>query len=218
MPRPDNPGDKLNEGVHREYSALAPEYNRRWSRYIEANVRETLKRLPALAEKPRILDVGCGTGVLLAALAERWPHASLAGVDPTGEMLAVAGQRLPLSTNLQQAPAETLPFPDDSFDLVISTSVFHYVGEPEKALLEMHRVLRPGGQVVITDWCRDYLSIRLLGLWLRLTRKPFHHIYRSSELAALLRESGFREAQSERYKTSPLWGMMTLTATTPGKH
>ena len=201
-----------NNRVLAEYRKLAPDYDRAWSGYIEASINATLCRLPALPDNARILDVGCGTGVLLAALAERWPRAALTGVDPTGEMLARAGQRLPLSTNLQQAPAEVLPFPDDSFDLVISTSVFHYVGEPEKALQEMHRVLRPGGHVVITDWCADYAGIRLLGLWLRLVRKPFHHIYRASELSGLLRESGFREAQCDRYKTSPLWGMMTLVA------
>src|SRR5690606_21591992 len=142
-----------------EYGRMASEYDQRWSFYIEASTRETLARL-TLTPRARLLDVGCGTGALLARLAPVRPEAHLTGIDPVPGMLEVARRRLPSRVALCQGWAEALPFADRSFDVVVSSSAFHYMRGAALALAGMARVLRPGGEMVITDWCADFLSCR----------------------------------------------------------
>ncbi len=162
-----------------------------------------------------LLDVGCGTGVLLAALFDKCPQATLMGLDPVPGMLRVARKRLSPEIGLTEARAETLPFADAVFDVVVSCSVFHYIRQPQKALCEIRRVLRPGGQVVLTDWCADYLTCRILYRYLRLRGMSCHRVYQRAELLDLFRRAGFANLQGERYKINWLWGLMTVRATKP---
>ena len=195
-----------------EYARLAPEYDAKWSFYVEATARETLARLD-LQPSDRLLDVGCGTGALLHRLCGQHPAALLAGVDPVPEMLAVARRRLPPEVLLREGWAERLPFDDDQFDVVLSCNVFHYVRHPVAALREMSRVLRPEGRLVITDWCDDYLACRVCDLYLRLFSPGHFRTYRKRECRNLLLEAGHQEVDVERYKISWLWGLMTASAT-----
>lgn len=156
--------------VVQEYSAAAKDYDTKWAFYVESTTRETLRRLP-IAANDRVLDVGCGTGELLARLAARYPDAQLAGLDPVEEMLAVAKAKLSEKVDLRVGWANELPWADHSFDVVVSCNMFHYITHPVAAVREMERVVRPGGKVVITDWCDDYLACRLCNLYLRFTTK-----------------------------------------------
>ncbi|HEX2254931.1 MAG TPA: class I SAM-dependent methyltransferase [Thermoanaerobaculia bacterium] len=195
----------------REYSRLAPEYDSRWSFYVEASTEETLARLRPEAVTS-VLDVGCGTGALLERLARRHPEAALAGVDPVAEMLAVARSRLSPDVDLRQGWAEQLPFADDSFDVVTSCNMFHYLREPRAALREMGRVLRVGGQLLVTDWCDDYLACRIVDWYLRLVSPAHVKVYGQRECLRLLAEAGQPQAEIERYKISWRWGLMTASA------
>lgn len=197
-----------------EYARLAHQYESRWSRYVEATADHTLARLGSTAPEA-VLDVGCGTGHLLQKIAERFPSAHLAGIDPTPEMLALAREKLPSSAELRRAFAEQLPFPADRFDVVISANVFHYLRRPDDVLREMLRVLRPGGKLIITDWCDDYLACRICDLWLRRFNPAHHRTYKSRECEAMLERAGARDITVERYKISLLWGMMTASAVKP---
>ena len=140
--------------VVEEYSRLAPDYDTRWSFYVEATTRETMARL-VLQPTDRLLDVGCGTGALLYRLACSHPPSQLAGLDPVAEMLAIARRRLPEGIELREGWVEQLPYEDAAFDVVISCSMFHYVRRPIAAIREMERGLRPGGQLVIPCWGDD---------------------------------------------------------------
>lgn len=206
---------KEYEPLRREYSTMASQYDNRWKFYVEASIRETLRRL-RVAPWDRVLDVGCGTGALLEALSLAAPRAKLAGVDLSGEMLEVGRRRLRTAIDLRQACAEVLPFGDAEFDLVVSTNVFHFIRHPVAALREMGRVLRPSGSVLITDWCDDYLACRVCDMFLRVFSRGHFRTYGSKECRELLVESGFGRPKVERYRINWLWGLMTATASKDG--
>jgi ubiquinone/menaquinone biosynthesis C-methylase UbiE len=97
-----------------------------------------------------VLDVGCGTGRLLRKVKERWPMARLIGVDGAAGMIAKARQLMPYAT-FYVSNAESLPLPDDSVDLALSTASFHHWQDKEKALREIKRVLRLDGRFYLGD-------------------------------------------------------------------
>ena len=154
------------EPVVKEYAEAAKVYDKKWSFYVNATTLETMSRL-RVARSDRVLDVGCGTGELLARLAAKYPAAHLSGLDPVPEMLEVAREKLSERVELRVGWANELPWPEASFDLVVSCNMFHYITHPVAAVQEMERVLRPGGHLVITDWCDDYLACRVCNLYLQ---------------------------------------------------
>lgn len=204
----------ISDPVVSEYAAAAKDYDEKWSFYVEATTRETLKRLP-MSEDGRVLDVGCGTGELLARIAGRYPRAVLAGIDPVAEMLAVARKKLPDRADFRVGYANALPWPDASFDVAVSCNMFHYVTHPVPALREMTRVLKPGGKLVITDWCDDYLACRICNIYLRMTNRAYYKTYRQHECLELLAAAGHPDVQIERYKINWLWGLMTAVVVKP---
>lgn len=102
----------------------------------------------------RVLDVGCGTGAVAAALADR-AAAKVWGVEASSEMLAVARARVPRGVGLKQGRAEELPFRDAWFDRVLYSLVIHLVDRP-LALADAARVLVPGGRVVIATFAHEH--------------------------------------------------------------
>ena len=122
-------------------------------------VNQRLRTLAALAlaHGESVLDAGCGTGLLLEQEALAVGSEGRAeGVDFSDAMLAHArGRCAPLEqVRLQQGSIETLPFEDASFDAVSCTQTLLYVEDMDKALREIHRVLKPRGRIAIieTDW------------------------------------------------------------------
>lgn len=100
----------------------------------------------------RVLDVACGTGILAREAALRTgPTGSVTGLDPSPGMLAVAGRIAP-TVEWRQGMAEALPFPDQSFDVVVSQFGLMFFTDRRQALGEMLRVLAPGGNLVIAVW------------------------------------------------------------------
>ena len=195
------------------YGSSRLSYDERWAAYIAASVRETLNRMPVRAGD-RVLDVGCGTGSLLSALLHREPDIAAAGVDISPAMLEVARTKLDPSVPLVAAGAERLPFSDATFDIVVSSSSMHYWREVDVALREIVRVLRPDGHLVLTDWCTDYLTVRVLDAVLRITERR-HAAYNRLGCDRALAQAGFVDRRIDRYKIDCFWGLMTAVATGP---
>ncbi len=97
----------------------------------------------------RILDAGCGSGPLLAALRDR--GAIVTGIDKSAGMLELARRRLGDGADLQVAVlGGPLPFPDDAFEDVTASLVLHYLQDWGPALAELRRVLKPGGRLIVS--------------------------------------------------------------------
>ena len=103
-------------------------------------------------ENRRILDVGCGLGMYVRQM--RRFSSEVYGVDVDAEKVAEASQFLP---NVYTAPAESLPFPDDYFDVILLHEVIEHVDDDRQTIREAYRCLRPGGRIVIYAPNRLYL-------------------------------------------------------------
>ncbi len=100
----------------------------------------------------RVLDVACGTGVLSREVASRvTPSGYVVGLDPNPGMLAVAEGLTP-EIDWKRGVAESLPFPDKSFDTVVSQFGLMFFSDRHQAVREMLRVLSPGGRLVVAVW------------------------------------------------------------------
>lgn len=195
--------------IRDEYTAAAERYEARWPEYIRHTTGRTLEHVE-IQPGARLLDVGCGTGALLRTAAARFPGTWLAGADLVPAMLRVA-RRADERTPLVASDAAALPFADRCIDVVVSVSSLHFWPDPVTVLREAARVLRPGGLLVLTDWCADFLRVRIIDRALRLSgRASYHRMYRVRECAALLDDAGFSIRAQERHTAGAQWGLMTL--------
>ena len=124
----------------------------------ERRFRERLLAPARLQPGESVLDVGCGTGGLAMAAKRRvGGTGEVHGVDASPEMIARANakpRRAGLAARFEIALAESLPFPDARFDVVLSTVMLHHLPRAvrEQSVREMARVLRPGGRVLVVDF------------------------------------------------------------------
>ncbi len=204
--------DELETGkLLKEYTALAPTYDRHWSTYLHASLSMTTE-LVADLPADRVLDVACGTGQLLEMLIEHPDDPELFGIDRVPAMLEVAKQRIGQRAILLEASAEKLPFDHGAFQLVTCTNALHYFPDAVGALREMRRVLAPTGNLVITDWCRDYTTMNLLNRILPWTRHAHVHTFSLGDLEQNLARCGLNMIGSSRKKIDWCWGLMTVHA------
>lgn len=109
----------------------------------------------------RLLEVGCGNGLLLSKLRERFPSIGLTGLDYSPDMLALAAGRELDDCDLRQGDVRTLPFPSAAFDVIVSERCLINILDEEgqrEGLEELHRVLRPGGYLVFIEAFTDGLD------------------------------------------------------------
>jgi SAM-dependent methyltransferase len=132
------------------FTVSADAYDRFMGRYSTL-LSPQLCDLAGVAPGQRVLDVGCGPGALTAELVARIGADSVAAADPSEPFVAAARTRNP-GVDVQQAPAERLPFPDDAFDAALAQLVVQFMSDPGAGLAEMRRVTRDGGVVAACVW------------------------------------------------------------------
>ncbi len=166
-----------------------------WTRSMRILTFQLLRRYGAVSGNS-ILDAGCGTGLFLREWAATFPGGQEAGIDLSLPSLPIA--QTPTSALLLGASADDLPFRNNSFDVVHSADVLQHMTQvgSRQALIEFHRVLRPGG---------------LVALRLRATRRlipntadiDFNHAYSIGRIKAEMEAAGFRPLFLKRFNLLP---------------
>ena len=183
-----------DDATRRQWAAVAERYGAGWK---QANAPDLGWLVAAVepATSDRALDLGTGGGHAALALAPQ--VASVVAIDPTPEMLAVAGrlaaERGIANISFTQAFADWVPFPDASFDVAISRHSVHHWPKPASACREIARVVRPGGRLAIVDLLapEDGPLDTFLNA-IELLRDPSHaRSLRASEWLAVLGAAGF---------------------------
>jgi demethylmenaquinone methyltransferase / 2-methoxy-6-polyprenyl-1,4-benzoquinol methylase len=205
------------------FAPLGPTYDRyaallsfgqdpRWRRFLVSRVE--------VGPDDTVLDVATGTGAVARELLAR-KGCAVVGLDQSPEMLAEARRRLPAEVRLVEGNAESLPFPDASFDALTFTYLLRYVSDPAATLRELARVVRPGGTVAGLEFALPGGPWRLLWeLYVRLglplagraisrgwgdvggflgpSIRDFYERWPESRLLDLWRDAGIRDVRSRR--------------------
>lgn len=169
------------------------------------NFRDETLRHAALTSGERVLDVGCGTGVLTRLAAQTvGPSGHAVGIDPAPRMIGVAREnasRTGSQAEFRLAAIERLPFDDSSFDVVLSSLMLHHLPPDLKhdGLAEVYRVLKPGGRVVAVDIDHPANPLWWPLLWPALMMPPVADNLRG-RVPAHLREAGFSQVETRGHR------------------
>jgi ubiquinone/menaquinone biosynthesis C-methylase UbiE len=193
----------------RNYGASAPEnYEKYFVPAIGLQFASDLLEVAALRPGERVLDVACGTGVATRlAMKHVGPGGRIAGLDVNPGMLAVARSVTPPDTSIEwyEGTAESIPLPDGSFDAVLCSLGMQFVPDKPAALREMHRVLAPGGRIVMNGVGPTPPPLAILGRALAEHVNPqaggfveqVFSLHDQRELEALVTAAGFRKVAVE---------------------
>ena len=226
----------METASYRHFSgSSAQDYERYFVPAIGAPVSVELLRAAALRPAERVLDVGCGTGIIARQAANAVGIVgAVTAVDVADDMISVArAQPAPPGAPIvwRQGDAVSLPFPDGSFDVVLCQMSLMFVEDPATAIREMYRVLSDQGRIVVTtpgsiqppfelmeQAIVDHISPSLAGF----VRMVFS-MHEPANLEALLRDGGFTAVESTVYTATfdlpaPadfLWQYINLTPMAP---
>ena len=168
-----------------------------WYRGLRAHVVEAI---PPVSPDFKLLDAGCGSGGMLARVRHHFPQASLTGMDFVERALELTKERN-IRATLVQGSADKLPFHDAEFDVVLSLDVIVLRGiDDGAAVRDMHRVLRPGGKLILNVAAFDFLR-GSHDVATQMARR-----YTRPAVAGLLRGAGFT------IKSLSYWNMSLMPA------
>jgi ubiquinone/menaquinone biosynthesis C-methylase UbiE len=198
-------------------------YNQRWHSYLERTLAETLSMLDLAAlqtclertgHRPRVLDVACGTGLLLKRLIELIQHLEAYGVDASADMLMQA--RITLkeypAVHLTQAcwsGGETagLPYAPETFDVITCMNTLHYIQDPVAALSGLKHLLIPEGSLILEDYARRSPPFPwpLIEWLLHKAEGTYQHAYTLSEAQSLSVQAGYEVMASKAFVIDWFW-------------
>jgi len=206
--------ETVDHPVAQQYDRWAAVYDQLWQRYVNQTV-PLLEAWARVEPDERVLDVGCGTGAFEERLVKAGAAGDVVGVDLSPNMLRQARAKLAEAPTLafQQADVHALPFDNDGFDVAVSASTFHYFEDPDQALMEIAHVLRPGGRLVVLDWCQDFWMCRTMDAVLRVADPAYQRCFTLDEVRSFVHRSPLTWARGRRTRVGWVWGMMIIEAT-----
>jgi len=182
----------------------------------EVAFKQALVKQALIEHGDRVLDLGCGTATLTILLKQTYPNAEVIGLDGDASVLKIARTKLAyaqVEVQLRQGMSYDLPYPDNTFDRVLSSLLFHHLTheQKEQTAREVLRVLRPGGGIHIADWGKAqdrlmrfaFLAVQLLDGF-QTTKDNVCGL-----LPEFWRKAGFENIQ-EKQDFRTLFGTLTL--------
>jgi ubiquinone/menaquinone biosynthesis C-methylase UbiE len=198
-------------------------YNIRWQKYNTRTLTKTLAMIDFTALRgigeqqgrlPRVLDVACGTGLLLKQLLDREPALEVYGLDASADMLAQAQAALQDQPHVHLARkqigsgiAVNLPFAQEHFDLITCTNALHDMPAAVELLIELGKLLAPGGQLLIEDFAprQPRLFWSIFEWFLQHIERNNVHAYTSKEARSLCVQAGLHVAGEKGFIIDWLW-------------
>jgi SAM-dependent methyltransferase len=212
------------------FHVLTPLYDRVVAMTTRERIfKRALLDQAAIEPGQRVLDVGCGTGTLAIAAQRRRPGVQVSGLDADPAILAIAARKARgtgADIAFDLGRSSSLPYADERFDRVLSSLFFHHLSWGDKLLTarEMHRVLRPAGELHVADWGRAgglvsrtaFLAVQLLDGFDTTSDNV------SGLLPVLFESAGFRQVEETRRIPTAL-GIVSLYRAVkggiaPGQH
>jgi len=181
--------DQLEKNSIREFSKWADNYDNPLTSITFRQTNAKIVKLLDPKQNSHLLDVGCGSGILIKYLLDANRGMKLFGLDITPKMVDVAKRKFAndSSVEITLGSAVKMPYKDSSFDYVTCASSFHHHPDPLKSAKEMVRVLKPGGKLLILDMCIEGLLRKIFfkveniyhneGKVFRLTNKEMFDLY-----------------------------------------
>jgi ubiquinone/menaquinone biosynthesis C-methylase UbiE len=159
--------------------------------------------LAGLQPTHRVLEIGCGTGTLLVAIARQHPRVALTGLDPDPKALARAkrkADRASVALQLDRGFADSLPYENASFDRVFSCFMFHHLadgGERLRTLREAKRVLKENGRLELLDFTQPNARSGAASRWIHSSHRLSDNT--DDRVLSLMAEAGFAGAELLRH-------------------
>ncbi|MCZ3365230.1 MULTISPECIES: class I SAM-dependent methyltransferase [Methanobacterium] len=192
-----NKADNYKEKSKKSFNQQAENYDAGYyGKHANALYNTVLQKLNQFSFN-KLLDVGCGTGNLLSLISSKY-EVQIVGIDLSPEMLNIARNKLDETADLRLCDSESLPFNDNSFDMVICTDSFHHYPNPANVLAEVKRVLKAGGNFIITDpWLATPFR-QFANIFMPFNKDGDIKIYGESEIRKLLENAGFNTIEWEQ--------------------
>jgi ubiquinone/menaquinone biosynthesis C-methylase UbiE len=179
----------------------------------EATFKHRLVKQARIEKGQRVLDLGCGTATLTTIIKKLNPEANVIGLDGDPGILGIARAKIiraGLDIKLDRGMAYQLPYPDNSFDRVISSFLFHHLtlDNKKRTLTEVYRVLQPGGEFHIADFGKPgNILMYLISLIMRYMEETRDNI--KGLLPQMAEAAGFQEVE-ETARFLTLFGSSSL--------
>jgi ubiquinone/menaquinone biosynthesis C-methylase UbiE len=187
----------------------------------EGSIKRRLIQEAAIYPGQRVLDLGCGTGTLAIMVKQSVPEAEVTGLDGDAKILEIArskADKAGVNLKLDQGMAYQLPYPDSSFDRVLSSFVFHHLesGDKRKTMREVYRILLPEGEFYLLDLGKPHKTYgHLLSIWGRWIERADDNV--KGLLPVMMREAGFELVEESDYFTTVIGSLSLYRGRKGGK-
>ncbi len=184
----ENENNIYKEKSRSAFDKIASNYSESHDgKFVEPMYEEVIKRILEL--KPRnILDVGCGPGSVLVHLKNK--NIGLHGLDISEKMIEEAEKNLGQDVDLRVGDSESMPWLDNSFDIILCNASFHHYPNPLKSLKEMKRLLKKDGVLIIGEPTAPSIIRFITNMSIKYSNKGDVRIYNKKEMESLLEEVG----------------------------
>lgn len=187
--------------IQHHYTELADIYDAHWDSYLTPYEDWILQRLPTEAQS--VIDLGCGTGRMLAKISKHYPKTELHGIDTTSSMLKKAKETCPNATFAQADLNHYAP--ETTHDVILSLSVFHHLQNQDDYLESIKAAAHEGSTIFFCDFAIDTWKLKAAETYWRIFHSAHHKAYSSKTIKTKLETAGFDILNHETLKADSFW-------------